>query len=313
MGHWNQDHMTVSYLHSPPVQGMSAVAGHVRGTYLLPRESVEPPQELRDLVWPWAKQEYAEVKKVCSCRPLAALTGDVLVVMLVVCVSGAASAPQDAQPAAKLLAVLLSGWLCFLLCRQLCCLLCRRLCCWLCYWLCRRLCYLLCRRLCYLLCRRLCQRLCRRLCCWLCYLLCRRLCCLLCRQMCQRLCCRLCCIALWNHNMTSTKCLPACVAQHQRQKEGWRDRHRGAELLRAAGLAAGRVPSGSAPAGALLPTPLLVGARGLCSNPAPPQVAGIPAAHLPGPRHARQGCSSEREDGEQLEGLCVCLLGLTVW
>ncbi len=66
MGHWNQDHMIISYLHTPPVQGMSAIAGHVRGTYLLARETVEPPRELQDLVWPWAQAEFNKVKQVWS-------------------------------------------------------------------------------------------------------------------------------------------------------------------------------------------------------------------------------------------------------
>lgn len=65
LGKWNSDHMIKSYVNGVPVAAVLARAGHDNMLHLLPRSTVEPPQELLDLIFPGVEKLLADRKQVC--------------------------------------------------------------------------------------------------------------------------------------------------------------------------------------------------------------------------------------------------------
>jgi hypothetical protein len=63
IGHWNSNSMTKSYLGPIPIGAVRLHAGFRReqGTYNLPRANIEPPIELRRIIFPFVEEAYPEV------------------------------------------------------------------------------------------------------------------------------------------------------------------------------------------------------------------------------------------------------------
>ena len=66
LGKWGSDHMVKSYVNGIPVAAVLARAGHDNMLHLLPRSTVEPPQELLDLIFPGVEKLLADRKEVCK-------------------------------------------------------------------------------------------------------------------------------------------------------------------------------------------------------------------------------------------------------
>ena len=64
LGKWNNDHMIMSYVNNIPLSAVLVRAGFKNHVHMIPRTTVEPPQELLDLLFPGVEKRLSDQEEV---------------------------------------------------------------------------------------------------------------------------------------------------------------------------------------------------------------------------------------------------------
>lgn len=78
LGKWNNEHMTMSYLNGIPLNAVLARAGFRDYLHMIPRSTVEPPDELLACIFPGIEKMHEAKVEVCLHTIYACVTVAIL-------------------------------------------------------------------------------------------------------------------------------------------------------------------------------------------------------------------------------------------
>ena len=80
LGKWSNEHIVKSYVNGIPLSAVLARAGFQRFVHMIPRSTVEAPQELLDMIFPGIEEMLEAKLQVCpvKCYAVAVTTASML-------------------------------------------------------------------------------------------------------------------------------------------------------------------------------------------------------------------------------------------
>lgn len=68
LGKWSNEHIVKSYVNGIPLNAVLARAGFQNHVHMIPRSTVEAPQELLDMIFPKVEELLENKKQVCHAQ-----------------------------------------------------------------------------------------------------------------------------------------------------------------------------------------------------------------------------------------------------